>query len=151
MKTNAFLANTAKTTRRQRWMVVDDDEIILALLEYLLSTMSNAEIHCFTSPTRAIQAFEQNPNAFDVVFTDFNMPDVTGLELCHVIHMLAPQVKVVLATGSTDISEHEAELNGFSSIVHKPFTIHSLRTAIQRMELKERTPLKLDKNLLIAA
>jgi CheY-like chemotaxis protein len=126
----------------RHWMLVDDDEIILALLQYLLSTVSTAETHCFHSAADALRAFEQAPHKYEAVFTDFNMPAMNGIQLCQRLHELAPELKIVLATGSIEITNAQALLHGFCASVTKPFTPDALRAAVEtiRQTSSDRVP-----------
>jgi DNA-binding NtrC family response regulator len=126
--------NINTTVRSVRhWMLVDDDEIILALLQYLISTISDAQTHCFHSATQAFRAFKEGSIKYEAVFTDFNMPEMNGIELCQRLQQSAPGLKVVLATGSVEISEAQTIGHGFCALVRKPYSMDALRHAVDEI------------------
>lgn len=118
----------------RHWMLVDDDEIILALLQYLLSTVSDAETHCFSSGAEALAALEKGSVKYEAVFTDYNMPGMNGLELCRRLRQLAPNLPVVLATGSVELSDDAIFAQGFCALVPKPFSPATLRAAVAAVQ-----------------
>ena len=115
----------------RRWMVVDDNEEVLRAMALALETISDIEIVCFDSGAKALEAFSTSPSTFDLVVTDFDMPDMNGIELCRRLRSMSPKLKVVLATGSGLFTEAEALYNGFRTVLPKPFSITSLERALR--------------------
>ena len=62
------------------------------------------------------------------------MPEMNGIDFCHALHWLAPELKVILATGSDAITEAEARLHGFSCLLRKPSTLATISTAIEQFK-----------------
>lgn len=113
-----------------RWMIVDDNEKMLSLLREIVSLISGTKVECFCVPEEALAAFAAEPDAFTLVITDFEMPGMDGGELCRRLHELRPSLKVLLATGSGSLSLEEAAQNGFCGMVHKPFAMTALQSAL---------------------
>lgn len=63
-------------------LVVDDDPHILALLETIL-TPAGLRLTMIDSPARFWETFEENPP--DLIVLDFDMTEVSGLDLCRVV------------------------------------------------------------------
>src|SRR6185312_15490732 len=93
---------------KTRWMLVDDNQGTLNLMGDILEMMNCAEIVRFNSPTEALEAFAAAPEEFQVVITDLEMPDMNGIELCRRIHTLSRETKVLLASGSSVVTEVQA-------------------------------------------
>ena len=129
MKSENYSDESAKTAR-PLWMIVDDNEDILWLMREMAASFSNAEIVCFNSPQAALAAFKSEPESFELVITDFEMPEMNGVELCHRLRAILPTVKILLATGSGVISEEAARDEGFCGLLHKPFPFASLQRAL---------------------
>jgi DNA-binding NarL/FixJ family response regulator len=84
--------------------IADDHEFILESLEILLSTIPNYEVvGIFTSGMKLLEALENNPN-IDLVLSDYNMPEMDGIELTRQIRKIFPNVKVLLLTVSEEAS-----------------------------------------------
>jgi CheY-like chemotaxis protein len=92
--------------------------------------LSRATIECFSSPQAALKAFATTPEKFQLVITDLEMPDMSGIELCRRLHELSPTQKVLLSTGSEILTDEQAAKNGFCGLLHKPFLFASLQRSL---------------------
>jgi two-component system cell cycle sensor histidine kinase/response regulator CckA len=120
-----------KNEMRARWMVVDNEAETLAVLADLLAAVSDAEICAFRSPWQALDAFANEPESFEFVITDFDMPGMNGSDLKRHLHALAPGVKVLLTTGSGLFTEEAAVSSGFCGLLLKPFSITTLKQTLE--------------------
>jgi len=107
-------------------LVVDDEEMVRSTVTRLL-TLSGHEVDRASSGDEALEMFSADD--YDIVFTDFGMPEMTGAELAHALKEKAPNLPVVLLTGYT---ETEAALDEVDGILSKPFKRDDLDTAIQK-------------------
>lgn len=120
-----------KTNNSPRWMVVDDDEGLRMLVGCALEGMGRAEVCGFDCGADALAAFAADPDGFQFVVTDFQMPGMDGLELRRRLHEIAPGLKILLATGSGAFTDEEVAREGFCGLLSKPFTIDALREAVE--------------------
>jgi CheY-like chemotaxis protein len=67
-----------------------------------------------------------------MVFTDFRMPVMDGVELLNRLKEFHPPIPVVLITGSVVGEDAELESAGFDSVVIKPFELKTIATCIQQ-------------------
>jgi two-component system cell cycle sensor histidine kinase/response regulator CckA len=128
---------STETASRPCWMIVDDNVEILSLMREIVTQFSDAEIVCFNSPRAALAAFEAAPDSFELVITDFEMPGMNGVELCHRLLAISPTAKVLLATGSGMVTEEAAAGEGFCGLLHKPFPFAALQRALAAAGLLE--------------
>jgi len=119
------------------FMVVDDNNDILNVMRAVLARISDMPAEYFTSPTEALAAFQVAPQKFALVITDFDMPEMTGVELCHQLRNISPAVKVLLATGSGIASRSALGSKGFCGLLRKPFTIKDVEDALTNAGIKE--------------
>jgi two-component system cell cycle sensor histidine kinase/response regulator CckA len=112
-------------------LVVDDEPDVLKLVESILSE-SGYDVIAVKSADAAIQAFEKMPQCPDLLLADVVMPGMSGPML--VDHLLAkqPHLKVLFMSGYDDrqVVQRYVVGKGFR-LLPKPFTIKSLRLAIQ--------------------
>ncbi|MEY4386333.1 MAG: hypothetical protein RLY20_1616 [Verrucomicrobiota bacterium] len=68
---------------------------------------------------------------FDVVLTDFEMPQMRGDELARLIKATDPHQRIVMVTGSIeDILDHGAAPSFVDLVVPKPCTLNQLIDAL---------------------
>lgn len=117
-------------TENRRWMLVDDNEQILSLLAALAKQMTSAVIECYNSPLLALAAFTAEPGKYELVITDFDMPEMDGVELCRRMREASLMLNIFLATGSGFFTEAVAAQAGFSGLLKKPFPIKQLHETL---------------------
>jgi two-component system cell cycle sensor histidine kinase/response regulator CckA len=107
-------------------LVVDDDEMVRSTVTRLL-TLSGHEVDQASAGAEALSTFADND--YDIVFTDFGMPEMTGAELARKLKEENPDLPIVLLTGYT---ETETAIDEVDGILSKPFKRDELDTAIQK-------------------
>lgn len=130
MKTRNDLYRTGPVAR-PRWMIVDDNQDILALMSTLLTPLCDAEVEYYRSPQDALSAFESVAGSYELVITDLEMPGMSGIELGRRLHGLAPKTRILLATGCEVLTETEAREMGFCGLLRKPFSAEKLHGWLQ--------------------
>ena len=112
-------------------LLVDDEEMLVRMTSKLLSLMG-FEVDAYTSSLEALQAFQKNPDRYQLVITDLTMPDLTGAELAEKIHGLNNRAPVILFTGFSDLVDQQAlKTRGISVVIAKPVTFQELKTGIE--------------------
>lgn len=76
-----------------------DDEPVLANLSTVFLTRAGYQVSQFNDTEAALWAFRTNPEGYDLLFTDFTMPKLNGLELAAELRGLKPNLPVVLCSG----------------------------------------------------
>ena len=92
-----------------------------------------------TSSSDALEAFRQEPDAFDLVITDQTMPNMTGKDLARELMKIKPDLPVIICTGfSEQIDEERANEMGVSALIMKPVVISELAGVIRDVLKKKR-------------
>jgi DNA-binding NtrC family response regulator len=117
-------------------LFVDDDKMILELVkEYL--TAFDYRISTVDNGLEALELIKEKD--FDVVFTDFRMPDIDGLELLAVIKEYRPETEVIIVTGhGTMESAVKAMKYGSYDYIQKPFKLDVLKILVDRIFAEKR-------------
>ena len=121
-----------ETTEETKQLVyaVDDSRMILSIYKNVLFEIG-VEPQLFEFPASAIeQVKKQKP---DLIFTDLNMPDISGVELTRNIRALYSKEDlpiIMVTTQSENPDFDEAYEVGVNQILTKPFTAEDLRAAI---------------------
>jgi CheY-like chemotaxis protein len=132
--------NLSNETSPARWMVVDDTECVLEVTAALLERAGRAEIVRCHSGAEALAAFAAHAGTFALVVTDLDMPEMNGIELCRHLRALAPELPVLLATGSAAMTKDEAHDLGFCGLLAKPFLFGTLLAALKAAGIRTGQP-----------
>jgi CheY-like chemotaxis protein len=120
-------------------MVVDDDEGVLHVTARCLSR-TGYRVAAFQSSREALDAFQLDPETFDLVLTDQTMPELTGLELSGQVRQLRPEVPIILTSGHGDtIQGADLERIGSCEFLPKPASASGIALAVER-GLRRLTP-----------
>jgi DNA-binding NarL/FixJ family response regulator len=113
-------------------LIADDHEFILDSLEILLSSIQDCEVvGIYTSGNALLKGLELHDD-IDLVMSDYNMPEMNGIELTYQIRQRFPNVKVLLLTVSEDVGTiQEAFQAGVSGYVMKKAGKAELEKALQ--------------------
>jgi len=78
-----------------RILLIDDEpEVIQACAQIL--TRLDYEVIAYTKPKDGVARFEQDPKPFDLVITDFRMPEMSGKDVCMAIRDVKPDCPIIL-------------------------------------------------------
>ncbi len=117
-------ASLPQFLRPGRILVVDDEPDVAAVVKDVLTTAGH-QVDTAISGAEALRMVELT--AYDLVFTDLGMPDMSGWEVAEKINDAKPGLAVALVTGwGTSLDEADASRRGVSAVVHKPFEIDEL-------------------------
>lgn len=120
-------------------MIVDDNEDILALMQEMLQALRGSAVEGYASPLKSLAAATADPEQFEVVITDFQMPVMNGLELSRRMRVRAPALKIFLATGGGFFREEFARNAGLSGLLNKPFPMGTLRDTLSKAGVEANT------------
>ncbi len=115
----------------ERILVVDDepdmvDALVIGLERFGYTTVGIGD------PLDALNAFRDNPQAFDIVVTDLVMPSLRGTELVRQIKAIRPDVRTILCTAFSDgQGTVEVESDFVDAFFRKPVEISTLAGCIQ--------------------
>ena len=113
-------------------LYVDDDETMAVLAEHLLRR-AGCHPAVFTDAAMALEAVRADPLAFDVVFTDYHMPRMSGLELAVAIRQVAPSLPVIVGSGYIDAVLQAASVQaGVFELLRKEMLAEHLAPALAR-------------------
>jgi len=118
-------------TGRQRHILVVDDESFVRQSVHILLQGDGYVVHEAKSGAEALALFE--PDKFDMVFTDYLMPEMRGDQLAAAIKQRSPHQPVVMITAFLEkFQSADSPPGGVDSIICKPFALDTLRSALAR-------------------
>jgi DNA-binding NtrC family response regulator len=118
-------------------LFVDDEQMLHTLFTRLFKRFDIQLTHCM-SALQAVDLLEEH--AFDLVITDFMMPDMDGVELLAHIRETHPSVRVIMITAHANVQHAvRAMKTGAIDYIPKPFSTDELMERVQRL-LEEEEP-----------
>ena len=123
----------------ERILYIDDDESLLMLVQQLLGRWGY-QVTTYQSARAAVRAIRAKPGDFDMVLTDFNMPEMSGLDAAEEILQVRPRIPIAITSGfiTRELSEQAARL-GIQHLLYKPDTVDELCELVHQLT-KERMP-----------
>ncbi|MDQ6992561.1 MAG: response regulator [Mariprofundus sp.] len=82
-------------------LLVDDDKAVLKIHTFYLERMGYKVI-AVSSGCAALAEFRRQPDLFDMLVSDFQMPGMNGLELIAEMRKLVPDLPVLMVSGYAD-------------------------------------------------
>ena len=125
-------ATQAAPGRGQHILYLDDDEVMGLMVDRLL-TRAGYRVSCHTSAQVALAAVRADPAAHDLVVTDFNMPEMSGLEVSRSLADIRPDLPVLIISGYIfDELPAQARRAGVREVIRKQHVLEELVAAIAR-------------------
>ncbi len=126
-------------------LVVDDDVELCSLIEdYLVS--QNHSVDVMHDGEGAIESLRMN--TYDVIILDWEMPKLTGIEVCKKYRSMKGETPVIMLTGKKMLDDKISGLDaGADDYVTKPFEIAEISARIRALL---RRPAAVKSNILTA-
>jgi len=112
-------------------IVADDSRMILSVYRTTLHCMGWS-VELFEQPAKALERLKSGPRP-NLLITDLNMPDMTGIELAAAVRAFIPsaELPILMVTTQHEPQDSDAATKaGVDLVTHKPFTAESLGKAI---------------------
>lgn len=111
-------------------LVVDDDKVTLELLTYQLKS-EGFETLAADNGKKGLEYVRDND--FDIILTDLNLPDISGIEMVKRSKEISPQTEIIMVTGFGSTEKAiEATKAGAFHYVEKPVDFDELLLLIQK-------------------
>jgi DNA-binding NtrC family response regulator len=109
-------------------LIIDDQPDILEVLTEILEILGH-EVVAITSGHNLDKKFQTNK--FEMVITDYQMPDMTGIDIAKKIKCKYSETKVYIISGYHQLlSEEKMHEYGISGLLNKPFDIEELKRIV---------------------
>ncbi|MFQ5400838.1 MAG: ATP-binding protein [Anaerolineae bacterium] len=118
-------------------LVIDDSrEMVKHLTEFVLPTFGYKTLYAYDGRTGLQMIREHKP---DLVMLDYNLPEMTGIDVLQQMARESLSTPVILMTGyGSELSAVEAFRLGAKDYIIKPFTVDEIEETIDRAMLEVR-------------
>lgn len=118
---------------KENILLVDDEYMIADTMKIMMEQLGY-KVKAFTESSRALEVFESNPGAFDLVITDMTMPKMTGDLLAAKVQDIRADTPVIICTGFNNRVDPDGLKNkGICEILTKPVRTITLAKAIKEV------------------
>ncbi|MCX7726479.1 MAG: PAS domain S-box protein [Chitinispirillaceae bacterium] len=119
--------------RKGKILVVEDEESIRKMISMLLSKVGYSSSCCEDGKT-ALSLYEKEWENFDAIILDLILPEISGKELFERLHLINPEVRILLYSGYSPDKEVQRLLKHKKTLfMQKPFTIKELSEKLETL------------------
>ncbi len=115
-------------------LVVDDMAAMRKILRTLLSQLGFKNIDEAEDGKQALEKLKQNPDKYGLIITDWNMPNMTGIELVQAIRSdeRLKHLPILMVTAEAKKENVLTAIKaGVNNYIVKPFTAETLKEKIE--------------------
>jgi CheY-like chemotaxis protein len=116
---------------RYQILVVDDEPTVCKAIQMMLKYYGH-DVQTASDGTIALALFEAGK--FDLIITDYLMPEMKGDQLVTQIKRCQPAQRIIMVTAfAEDFLAYGKPTGGVDYVLNKPFSLEELRTAIAQV------------------
>jgi CheY-like chemotaxis protein len=117
--------------KRECILYIEDEGDIAEVVQDLLNHLGY-DVVATAYGTQAIDFLEAQPDKFDLIITDLNLPDMTGFDLSRSTLEIKPEIPILLCTGyNNGFSREDLKKAGIKGVILKPFSIKDIGKVIR--------------------
>ncbi len=113
---------------KARILLLDDEELVCGLAAKALKRQGH-DVRAFTAAWDALDAYNREWEAFDLVVLDLIMPVMNGFEVMKEMRKVNPAVKILVMSGFSDDADF-VDHDSICGLVRKPFRTNHLAKAV---------------------
>jgi PAS domain S-box-containing protein len=119
--------------RGQHVLYLDDEEALVLLVTRMLERL-DYHVSGYTEAEAALEAVRADPDRFDLVVTDYNMPGMSGLDVAEELARIRPDLPVAITSGYiSDELRQQVERAGVRHLIYKANTVEELCEAVRKL------------------
>ena len=134
---NETLLPARNRGRVKRVLYVDDDSGLVLLVQRMLQQLGY-QVSGYETGEAAVDAVRANPNDFDLVISDYNMPGMSGLDVAKAVRQIRANLPVVIFSGY--VTEELCLLAlqaGAREVITKANTVDAMCQSMHRLLMTE--------------
>jgi PAS domain S-box-containing protein len=112
-----------------RVLFIDDEPSVVDAAKRFLQRLGYA-VRGFIDPAVALEVLGDDPSEFDIVLTDYKMPEIDGIEVARRVGLLREDLPVILVSGYAERGQERLTRSGIRRL-DKPFGLTQLSQALR--------------------
>jgi len=117
------------TSACEKVLVVDDEEMLLVMYRDMLKLLG-CTVLSSNSPQEALTLLAED-RTINLLCTDYDMPEMNGIELAEACHRIRPDLPIILTSGlSINLDAKKLRSAGINQVLAKPVSLQELQKAL---------------------
>ncbi|MCX7914290.1 MAG: hybrid sensor histidine kinase/response regulator [Thermodesulfovibrionales bacterium] len=125
----------SKLNISKRVLIVDDDELVISAIGGIVKLLGCTVTHT-AKPSEGLEELKRND--FDIIFVDYKMPMINGIEFIEKASKFVDIEKFVIITGYIGIEEKALFKKYNIPILRKPVKLEELKEAIETKTINSK-------------
>src|SRR5208283_3345775 len=119
-------------TGTERILLVDDEQSVIEM-EIAIFERLGYDVTPETDSLRALEIFGSRPGEFDLIITDYTMPNFTGIDLSKEIRRIQPDIPIILCTGFSEKVTEKGAMDLGVELAIKPFGMKQIAELVRKV------------------
>ncbi|MDC0602427.1 response regulator [Aliiglaciecola sp.] len=111
--------------------MVDDQQMVCETGTLLLQNIGY-QVVSFTDPLKALEFVREQQQPFDLLISDYSMPELDGVTLINKVRDVYPDIPAVLCSGDID-SQSKLTKSAINKVLSKPYGLAEISQVIDQM------------------
>jgi PAS domain S-box-containing protein len=113
-------------------LLLDDEQAVAEMGTAILERLGY-KVTAQTDSLRAIEVFSAGPDDFDLIITDYTMPNLTGMDLVKEVRRIRPDMPVMLCTGFSEKITPDSVRELGVELLMKPYGMRQISEAVRKI------------------
>ncbi len=116
----------------EKILMVDDEQMLLQLNAQILGHLGY-QVTPASDGLHALEIFRARSDQFDLLITDYTMPEMTGIDLVKEIRWIRPDIPAILCSGFTEKLTANTAMELGVELIMKPFSVKDLAQVVRKV------------------
>jgi CheY-like chemotaxis protein len=115
----------------EKILFVDDEQFMVETGTQILRLLGY-QVTPVTDSMHALELFRADADRFDLIITDYTIPELSGTELAEEIHRIRPGIPIIMCTGLHENVPPDTAVEFGVEIIVKPFVVKDLAKIVRK-------------------
>ncbi len=116
----------------ERILLVDDEQAVVEMGTAILERLGY-KVTTETDSLRALEVFSARPEEFDLIITDYTMPNLTGVDLAKEVRLIRPDMLILICTGFSERITPDSLKELGLELLMKPYGMRQISEAVRKI------------------
>jgi PAS domain S-box-containing protein len=113
-------------------LLLDDEQAVVEMGTAILEGLGY-KLTAGTDSLRALEVFSARADEFDLIITDYTMPNMTGMDLAKEVRRIRPDIPILICTGFSEKITPESARELGIELLMKPYSIRQISRAVRKI------------------